>query len=211
MSKRFEIPVEPQGYNVFLIDDYLRTLRSKEDRAKLIKTVGYSAEKREEYERSHSLPRGAVELALMCEDRQIAELNVMVNKRMNKLYEEKATQAQVNEALMDLASRTAGIKALYPEAFQFLTQYNSMARRNASSFRGDYRFNNEFKIMQADCSPSQNVNYCVGGGDPVNVNGCININYVVFINVGVGYNAVAAVTVLLAFAFWIWAAAFVIP
>lgn len=207
MRQRFEIPMEPQGYNVFLIDDYLRTIRSHEERLKLIRTVGYSAEKREEYERKRGLPRGAVEMALMCEDRQIGELNALVNQKMNKLYEKKATPTEVNEAFMEVASRTVGIRALYPEAFQFLMQYNSLAKRNAASFRGDYRFNNEFKIMQVDCSPSSNVLSC--GLDPVNV--CININYVVFINVGVGYNAVAAVTVLLAFAFWIWAVAFVIP
>jgi hypothetical protein len=207
MNQRFEIPVEPHGYNIFLIDDYLRTIRSHEERLKLIRTVGYSADKREEYERARGLPHGAVELALMCEDRQIGELNNFVNKRLNVLYEHKASPAEINDALLDVGSRTAGIRSLYPEAFQFLTQYNSLARRSASSFKGDYRFNNEYKLMQVDCSPTSNVLSC--GPDPVNV--CVNINYVVFINVGVGYNAVAAVTVLLAFAFWIWAVAFVIP
>jgi hypothetical protein len=206
-NQRFEIPVEPHGYNMFLIDDYLRTIRSHEERIKLINTVGYSAEKRAEFERECGLPHGAVELALMCEDRQIGELNAFVNKKLNILYEQKADPAAVNEALMEVGSRSVGIRSLYPEAFQFLIQYNSLAKRNASSFRGDYRFGNEYKLMQVDCSPSSNVLTC--GPDPVNV--CVNINYVVFINVGVGYNAVAAATVLLAFAFWIWAVAFVIP
>jgi hypothetical protein len=207
MNQRFEIPVEPHGYNVFLIDDYLRTIRSHEARVNLINTVGYSAEKREEFERVRGLPHGAVELALMCEDRQVGELNAYVNKKLNILYEQKASPAEVNDALMEVGSRSVGIRALYPEAFQFLVQYNSLSRRNASSFRGDYRFNNEYKLMRVDCSPTSNADTC--GLDPVN--SCVNINYVVFINVGVGYNAVAAVTVLLAFAFWIWAVAFVIP
>jgi hypothetical protein len=207
MKQRFEIPVEPHGYNVFLIDDYLRTIRSHDERIKLINTVGYSEEKREAYERERGLPHGAVELALMCEDRQIAELNTFVNQKMNILYEQKASREEINAALMEVGSRSIGIRALYPEAFQFLVQYNSLSRRNASAFRGDYRFGNEYKMMQVDCSPTSNVLSC--GPDPVNV--CVNINYVVFINVGVGYNAVAAATVLLAFAFWIWAVAFVIP
>lgn len=213
MSERFEIPMDPPGYNLFLIDDYMRTVRSKEERQKLIREVGYSTEKREEYERSHGLPRGALELALLAEDKRVAELNDMLNKNLNKLYQEKASREQVNALFMEAGSRAAGIKALYPEAFQFLMQYYMLAKRNASMFRGDYRFSNEFKIMQVDCSPSSNVLTC--GLDPVNV--CVNWNLVVFVNVGVGinlvaaYNIAAAVTVALAFYLWIWAAVFVIP
>jgi radical SAM superfamily enzyme YgiQ (UPF0313 family) len=205
MNQRFEIPVEPQGYNIFQIDDYLRSLRSHEERVKLINSVGYSAEKREEFERSRGLPHGAVELALVCEDKQIAELNQMVNKKMNRLYEEKASPEQINEAFTEIGSRAAGIRALYPEAFQFLMQYTSLAKRNAASFRGDYRFNNEYKIIQADCSPSSNVLSC--GPDPVNV--CVNFNLVVFAYVGV--LAWVAIAEFLAFAIYIWAVVFVIP
>ena len=207
MSARFEIPMEPQGYNVFLIDDYMRTIRSHDKRMQLIREVGYSAEKREDYERQSGLPRGAVELSLMAEDKRVIELNEMLNKKLSKLYADKAPPEQINNAFMEAGSLAAGIRTLYPEAFHFLMQYNSMAKRAASAFRGDYRFSNEFKIIQADCSPSSNVLSC--GVDPVNV--CVNINLLVFVNVGGLYNAVAAVTVLLAFAFWIWAVAFVIP
>jgi hypothetical protein len=207
MNQRFEIPVEPQGYNLFLIDDYLRTVRSQKERQKLIREVGYSAEKREAYERSAGLPRGAVELALLAEDKRVAELSNLLNTKLNKLYDKNATREEINTAFKDAGSRAAGIKALYPEAFQFLLQYNVLAKRNASMFRGDYRFNNEFKIMQVDCSPSSNVLSC--GLDPVNV--CVNVNLVVFVNAGVAWNVIAAVTVVLAFGFWIWAVAFVIP
>jgi hypothetical protein len=205
MKQRFEIPVEPQGYNVFLIDDYLRSLRSHEERLKLISTVGYSADKREEFERVRGLPRGAVELALVCEDRQIQELNQFVNMKMNKLNSENASPEQINEVFKEISSRAAGIRALYPEAFQFLSQYTALAKRNASSFRGDYRFNNEYKIMQADCSPSAHILTC--GPDPVNV--CVNFNLVVFAYVGV--LAWVAIAEFLAFAIYVWAAVFVIP
>ncbi len=199
--------MEPQGYNVFLIDDFMRTIRSHEERVRLSREIGYSAEKREEYEHKSGLPRGAVELMLMAEDKRVIELNELLNKKLQKLYERKASPEEVNKLFMEAGSLTAGIRTLYPEAFQFLQQYNLMSKRASSAFRGDYRFNNEFKIIQADCAPSSNVLSC--GPDPVNV--CVNVNLLVFINVGVGYNAVAAVTVLLAFAFWIWAVAFVIP
>ncbi len=205
MNQRFEIPVEPHGYNVFLIDDYLRTIRSHEERVKLINTVGYSAEKREDYETTRGLPHGAVELALLCEDRQILEINEFVNTKMNGLYERKATVAEINEALMDVNSRSAGVRALYPEAFQFLIQYTSMARRNASAFRGDYRFSNEYKLMKVDCSPSSDASTC----SPVNW--CVSANYVVFLNVVAAAYVLAALAFVLAFAYWIWAAAFIIP
>lgn len=207
MSERFEIPMEPRGYNLFLMDDYLRTVRSQTERQKLIREVGYSAQKREDYERQCGLPRGAVELALLAEDKRVAEINDLLNKKLNQLYKEKAPRDRVNEAFREVGSRAAGIRALYPDAFQFLMQYNLLAKRNAAMFRGDYRFDNEFKIIQADCSPSSNVLSC--GLDPVNT--CINVNLVIFINVGVGYNVVAAVTAALAFLLWIWAAVFVIP
>ncbi|PWU18826.1 MAG: hypothetical protein C5B50_08130 [Verrucomicrobia bacterium] len=209
MSQRFEIPIEPKGYNLFLIDDYLRTLRSKEERKKLIREVGYSAEKREEYERSHSLPRGAIELALLAEDKKAAELNDMLTKRMKKLYDDKAPQEEVQALFKEAGSRAAGIKALYPEAFQFIMQYYMLAKRNASMFRGDYRFSNEFKIMRVDCSPSSNTDTC--GDDPVNT--CINVNLVVFVNV-YGYVFAAAWVGLVAFlavVLYVWAAVFVIP
>jgi hypothetical protein len=216
MIKRFEIPVESPGFNTFLVDDYLRSLRSHDERIKLINTHGYSAEKREEFERQSGLPRGAVELALVCEDKQIAELNKMVTDKMKKLYEEKASPEEVKAAFndIDIGSRAAGIKALYPEAFQFLMQYSALARRTASSFRGDYPINNEFKITLADCSPSANVN--AGGPcglDPSNF--CVNITVVVNV-FGAAYAYVVAVAWVIAAAFvalaiYVWAAVFVIP
>ena len=205
MNGRFEIPIPPRGYNMFLIDDYLRTIRSHEERVKLINTYGFSAEKRGEYERAHSLPHGAVELALLCEDRQLNELNSYINNTMNGLYERKASPEEINEALTDFASRSGGIRTLYPDAFQFLVQYSSMARRNASAFRGDYRFNNEYKLMRIDCSPTANAQTC----SPVNY--CVSINYVVALNVAVEAYVVAALALVLAFVYWVWALVFVIP
>ncbi|HZV36456.1 MAG TPA: hypothetical protein VFB72_17905, partial [Verrucomicrobiae bacterium] len=158
MKQRFEMPVEPQGYNVFLIDDYLRSLRSHEERMKLITTHGYSAEKRGEFERERGLPRGAVELALVCEDKQLKELNATFRERLSKLQAENGPPEKMTELLTEIASRAAGVRALYPEAFQFLSQYTALARRNASAFRGDYRFNNEFKVLKVDCSPNSNTN-----------------------------------------------------
>jgi hypothetical protein len=89
-----------------------------------------------------------------------------------------------------------------------------LARRTASSFRGDYPINNEFKITLADCSPSANVN--AGGPcglDPSNF--CVNITVVVNV-FGAAYAYVVAVAWVIAAAFvalaiYVWAAVFVIP
>jgi hypothetical protein len=213
MNQRFEINVEPQGYNIFLIDDYLRSLRSREERLKVINTVGYSAEKREEFERSRGLPRGAVELALVCEDRQLQEINGMLNEKLAKMQADKAPPEQVNEVFREIGSRAAGIRALYPEAFQFLNQYTALAKRNASAFRGDYRFNNEYKILKADCSPSSNANTQVDADVCSNVNTCVTVNLVAFLAIYAYVAVVAWVGALefLAFAIYVWAAVFVIP
>ena len=45
-----------------------------------------------------------------------------------------------------------GLQALYPEAVHFLMQYNALAQRNKASFRGDYRFTTDYKIILAQCS-----------------------------------------------------------
>lgn len=206
MNKRFEIPIEPEGFSLFAIDDYLRSIRSPEERQKLIRTVGYSAEKREAYERKHGLPRGAVELAVMAEDKRITELNEMLAKKLVALQNSDAGPDAVRQVYMEVGSKAAGIKALYPEAMQFLMQYSAMTRRTAAAFRGDYRFGNEYKIIQVQCSPSN-----ANSSSPVNVNVWVNVNLGIFINVGVGINVVAAFKYVLAVVLWIWAAAFVIP
>ena len=216
MKQRFEMPVE-QGYNLFLIDDYLRSLRTHDERMKLINTSGYSAEKRDEYERSRGLPRGAVELALVCEDRQLQELNTMLNAKLSKLQKEKAPPEKMNELLTEVSSRAAGVRSLYPEAFQFLSQYAALSKRNASAFHGDYRFSNEYKILKVDCSPNSNVNVNANANaqDCTLVNICSVIN--VYLGVFLGLYAYVAVVAwvglaeFLAFAIYIWAAVFVIP
>ena len=208
MNKRFEIPVEPPRYNTFLVDDYLRSLRSHEERIKLINTWGYSAEKREEYEKASGLPHGAVELALVCEDKQISQFTAMVGERMKKLYDEKASPEKVKAALneFDVRSRSAGFQALYPDAFQFLMQYSGLSRRSAASFRGDYSFNNEYKITLADCSPSANANANASGpcGDSTPGNWC---NY---INVAIVVNIAAAVQLYIAVLFYFIAGVYII-
>jgi hypothetical protein len=176
---------------------------------KLISTVGYSAEKRDEFERSRGLPRGAVELALVCEDRQLQELNAMLNEKLNKLQADKAPPEQINELFKEISSRAAGIRSLYPEAFQFLSQYTALAKRNASAFRGDYRFSNEYKILKTDCSPNSNVDTDVCS----NINTCVTVNLFAFLAIYAYVAVVAWVGALefLAFAIYVWAAVFVIP
>jgi hypothetical protein len=53
---------------------------------------------------------------------------------------------------MEVQSMGQGLQALYPEAVYFLMQYNAIAQRNKASFRGDYRFTTDYKIILAQCS-----------------------------------------------------------
>jgi hypothetical protein len=152
MNKRFEIPVEPDGFNTFLIDDYLRLIQSPERRKDIIATVGYSPQLREAYEKSHGLPRGAVELAMLTEDRRFKEWNERIVKKFTGKDPGSLDQKEIQEALMQVQSMGQGLQALYPEAVHFLMQYNALSQRNKASFRGDYRFTTDYKIILAQCS-----------------------------------------------------------
>ncbi len=152
MNTRFEIPVEPNGFNAFVIDDYLRMIQTPERRQSLIATVGYSPQLREAYEKSRGLPRGAVELAMLTEDRRFKSWNEKIVKRFTGKDPGSLDQKQISEALMEVQSMGQGLQALYPEAVHFLMQYNALAQRNKASFRGDYRFTTDYKIILAQCS-----------------------------------------------------------
>ena len=152
MNKRFEIPVEPGRFNTFAIDDYLRGIQTPDKRRQIVATVGYSPQLREAYEKSHCLPRGAVELAMMAEDSRLKAWNEKIVKQFTGKDPGSLDQGKINEALMEVQSMGQGLQALYPEAVHFLMQYNALAQRNKASFRGDYRFTTDYKIILAQCS-----------------------------------------------------------
>ena len=214
MKRRFEIPLEPAQYNLFEIDDYLRSIQSSKERKKLITTVAFSPELRRDFERKHGLPHGAVEMAMMAEDKRIKEINETVRKRVKPDSSEMSAE-EIMTLYRELESMAVGLKALYPEAIQFMLEYGALARRNAASFRGDYQFNNEYKIIRtAACNASgpppdkcADTNTCWY----VNFDYVVNFNLAVFQNVGVLAYVVALYGLILAYALWIVAAAFVIP
>lgn len=152
MKKRFEIPVEPSGFNTFLIDDYLRMIQTPEKRKEIIATVGFSPQTREAYEKEHGLPRGAVELAMLTEDRRFKCWNERIMNRLSGKDPSSLDPEEIREAMMQVQSLGQGIQAVYPEAVHFLMQYNSLAQRNKASFRGDYRYTTDYKIILAQCS-----------------------------------------------------------
>jgi hypothetical protein len=152
MNKRFEIPVENSGFNAFNIDDYLRLIQTPARRQEIIATVGYSPQLREAYEKSRGLPRGAVELAMLTEDRRFKETNERIVKRFTGKDPGSLDQNEIKDALQEVQSMGQGLQALYPEAVHFLMQYNALAQRNKASFRGDYRFTTDYKIILAQCS-----------------------------------------------------------
>jgi hypothetical protein len=163
MSDRFEIPIDASAYNLFAIDDYLRSIKTSEDRQKLIRSVGYSARLREAYETENGLPRGAVELAMMAEDPRVKDLSDKLSQKFWTAMEQKATPQDMKKLYLEVDSMCAGLRSLYPEAVQFLKQYGMLSQRNKTTFYGDYQFSNEYRIMLAntcpgpppdDCNPS---------------------------------------------------------
>ena len=215
MKRRFEIPIEPGEYNLFDIDDYLRSIRSSKERQQLIATVGYSAELRRDYERRKGLPFGAVELAMMAEDKRVKEINGVLRKRLGSPQPGQNLSPEELMALYrELESMALGLKALYPEAVQFMLQYGVLARRNAASFQGDYQFNNEYKVLRVAC-PNANAN--ANADECFEQNTCwyVNFNYAVNFNAAIFLNAaiLAYVAILYGYAVLlaIWALVLVIP
>lgn len=150
MNKRFEIPIDPVAYNLFAIDDYLRSIRTSEDRQKLIREVGYSPERRDVFERKHGLPRGAVELAMMTEDRRVKEMSEKLTRRLAGRAGQQLTPQESRQLYLEVDSIMTGLRALYPEAIQFLKHYSALAQRNKATFYGDYQFGNDYRIMIAN-------------------------------------------------------------
>ena len=116
MNRRFEIPIDPVAYNLFAIDDYLRSIRTPEDRKKLIRKVGYSAELRDAYERKHGLPRGAVELAMMTEDRRVKEMSDKLAQRLAGRAGKEMSPQESRQLYLEVDSIMTGLRSLYPEA-----------------------------------------------------------------------------------------------
>jgi hypothetical protein len=152
-EERFEIPLEPRTYNLFTTDDYLRSIRTSEGRKKLIQEVGFSAEARWTYEQEHGLPRGAVELAMMAEDPRVKEMSERFSAQVTKSTKEQLSPEEAKKFYMEVDSMMSGLRALYPEAIQFAKEYGMLSQRNKTSFRGDYQFSNEAKILLSNTCP----------------------------------------------------------
>jgi hypothetical protein len=150
MNRRFEIPIDPVAYNLFAIDDYLRNIRTSEDRKQLIRKVGYSANLREAYERKHGLPRGAVELAMMSEDRRVQEIGDKLSKRLAGRAGKEMSPQETKQLYLEVDSIMTGLRALYPDAVHFVKEYSALAQRNKTTFYGDYHFGNDYRIMVAN-------------------------------------------------------------
>jgi hypothetical protein len=153
MNNRFEIPIDSSAYNLFAIDDYLRGIRTSEDRQRLIRSVGYSPGLRDAYEKKHALPRGAVEVAMMAEDQRVKDLSEKLSQRYLGAVEQKMDPQEMKRFYQEIESMSSGLRTLYPEAVQFLKQYGTLSQRNKQTFYGDYQFGNEYRIMLANTCP----------------------------------------------------------
>ncbi len=211
MKTRFEIPVELADYNIFAIDDFLRSIRTTEQCQKLIQTVGYSAARRRAYETEHGLPSGAVELAMLAQDRRVKELGEKLNHRLGLSQASQPTPQQLKAFYYDVDSMASGLRELYPEALQFLKNYGALAQRNKRTYAGDYHFGNDYRILLA--------NTCPGPGpppDPVPFADLATFQYVLwwlYASVLLAVDVlVAAVSVLLAIALLaVWLVAIAAP
>jgi hypothetical protein len=194
MKPRFEMPITPgvdlSGINLFAVDDYLRSIKTAEARRQLIKRVGYSPRKRAAYEKKHGLPRGAVELAMLMEDKRVQEYNRLMTAKLPLLYDRKTDPQVLEDLYKEGFSLTKGLQQLYPEATDFMLQYAVLTQRNRRRFLGDYAFSNEYKLQLVSCFLM-----CDGGLNcNANINVTVNVNVAVFVNLA----AVQKVAVLLA-------------
>ncbi len=155
-NRRFEIPIDPSAYNLFAIDDYLRSIRTPEDRKKLIREVGLSAQARAAFERRSGLPRGAVELAMMTEDKRVQAMSEKLAQRLGDSAGKPMSPQDARKFYLEVDSIMSGLRTLYPEAIHFLKEYSALAQRNKTTFYGDYQFSNDYRIMLANTCPGPN-------------------------------------------------------
>ena len=195
MSQRFEIPVSVDEtlsqINLFAVDDYLRSIQSESDRKKLISRVGYSATKRAAYEKKHQLPRGAVEVAMMMDDRRFKQLNTMLAQQLAQASSEGAKPEVLAKFYQEASSMSMGLAQLYPDAQDFFLQHWLLSQRNHRHFLGDHRFSSEYRMqLVSSWCPSLS---------PVNCNILVNLgillNVGIIANVGVGLNVIAAANI----------------
>jgi hypothetical protein len=195
------IPVDSilSGINLFAVDDYLRSIQRDEDRRNLILSVGYSPEKRQRYEQERQLPRGAIELAMMLEDRQFKELNSVLMVEMNAMNQveegEKVSSDRYETFYQRVYAMASGLTRRYPEAMDFLLQYSILNDRNRRRFVGDYKFSPEYQL--------QMVNWCPPPGAAPGLNCNTAINLSINVNLGVNVNVATNIKVAINIAAWV--------
>jgi hypothetical protein len=195
------IPVDSilSGINLFAVDDYLRSIQRDEDRRNLILSVGYSPEKRQRYEQERQLPRGAIELAMMLEDRQFKELNSVLMAEMNAMNQveegEKVSSDRYETFYQRVYAMASGLTRRYPEAMDFLLQYSILNDRNRRRFVGDYKFSPEYQL--------QMVNWCPPPGAAPGLNCNTAINLSINVNLGVNVNVATNIKVAINIAAWV--------
>lgn len=188
------IPVDDilTDINLFEVDEHLRLLEKEDERKALIETVGYSPEKRAQYEKERHLPRGAIDLAMLIEDRQFKALNrevfeefTALQKRVN---EGEEIGSQTDEFYQKVYAVSQGLTRRYPEAMDFLMQYSILHERNRRYFTGDYKFSPEYQLQLANWCPPP------GAKPGLNCNTALNLT----VNVNLAVNVNAATNIKLA-------------
>ena len=195
MKTKFEIPLTSdqslKGINLFAVDDYLRSIQSVEDRKAMVMKIGFSASRRAAYEKKNQLPRGAVELAQMLDDRRYREMQEKLTKSWTSVSAQAAPPEELSLYYREAATITLGLSQLYPEAFNFLLQYSLLTQRNRHQFLGDHRFSAEYRVqMVTSWCPSTT---------PVNCNIFINVGVVALLAIAIGAVALIAIAVAVCF------------
>jgi hypothetical protein len=185
-TPQFIDPIDPQRYNVFAIDDYLRTIANPAARERLIHDHGLDPEVMSRYEDENDLPRGAFELAVMLSDLRVQQMTDEMTKLT--LASVDKPELKVELAQKDFTMRR-GLIALYPRAMHFLTQYEGkLAAGSGRSVLFSQAYYEEDLCSPTFCvfviafvvllvNVAKTVNYAANYNYQVNLNCSLNANF----------------------------------
>lgn len=190
-SDMFVMPINPKGYNLFAIEDFLRQIHDVKQRKALIKSAGYSAEARASYEKEHSLPIGAIELAIMTDD---ASLQDRGNKISYKLVAARENPQLQVKALEESASFSYGLAKRYPQAVRFIVRYNTELYKQRKLYAAQIV---KISLDDYDKNPSLNVSIGANLWAIANLGVFTHASVLFYLGIAIGAGAVALA--------WAWA------
>jgi len=152
---RLIIPVEGPEINGFEVDDFLRLIHNPIARKRLAAEYGGSFAAAEQYEKSHGLPRGAIQLALLTDDERVQKMFQAIGAKILAAQESQDPQ-KLKEAVKEGTSISQGIQRLYPQAMDFIISYRKLVEQSQEAYIGDYK---TYKIACSNSYSFQSTTY----------------------------------------------------